>query len=206
MDSNNTHTNAYDIQHKLFRHISLAAVLLSAVFTIINTINFRPIENILFGLAAFTVCLTAYLLAKKEGAYTYARLVFFIFFTFCYLPLGYWTSPGSSSAYLYIVLLMIFITTLLSANKREYFFPFFMVAETLVLLRTEVWFPDHYYTYTSASYRIKDISLNYTIVALGIIFIVIYMYHRRTAFGTKEKRECPCYDWLKKTPCQFSDS
>lgn len=164
-----------DMQFQLFNRYSLITAILGLVFATINAINLRPIINIIFGIIVFLICITSYFLAKNPRKYILARFIFHCFFTFFFIPLGYLTSPGSSSAILYLVLLVMFISTSIAVHKIEYLFPILMLVETLILLRSELWFPDWYYQYNNPVYRINDLSLNFIVVALSIIFISAFM-------------------------------
>lgn len=163
-----------DIQYQLFIRYTLITGLLSLVFSTINAINLRPMINVTFGLIAFSISMLAYFFAKNPDNYSFSRLTFILFFTFVFVPFGYITSPGSNSAFLYLILLSIFITSSIAVRKWEYLFPLITLAETMVLIRTELWFPDWYYKYSDPLYRINDISLNYFVVALSILATLFY--------------------------------
>ena len=164
-----------DMQFQLFNRYSLISAILGLVFATINAINLRPFINIFFGIIVFFICIICFSLARNPRKYSLARFIFHCFFTFFFIPLGYLSSPGSSSAMLYLVLLVMFISTSIAVHKSEYLFPILMLVETLILLRTELWFPDWYYQYNNPAYRINDLSINFIVVALSIIFISAYM-------------------------------
>ncbi len=114
-------------------------------------------------------------MSKKLALYNAARINFSIFMTFLYIPFGYWTSPGSESAIIYMVFMTIFILSFIAVNKWEILFPVLVIIEALFFLQTEIWFPDHYYIYEDAKYRIIDLSLNFIVIALAILLTIYYV-------------------------------
>lgn len=164
-----------DIHYVLFLIYIKISGFLSLLFMIINIANRRPLINILLPLVIILLCIGWYKLAKIERFHFWSRISFMSFLTFIYIPFGYWTSPGSTSAMLYLCLLVTFILAVVAVNKWEYIFPIIIIIETLLMLRTEIWFPTHYYKYTDEIYRINDISINYGVVALAITLTIVYM-------------------------------
>ncbi len=164
-----------DIRYILFKRYLQIVALLSSIFTIVHLINKRPLSNILIAAFVALFCIGLYILSNYFNHYRLARLIFMFVITFIYVPFGYITSPGSQSAMVYILLLVLFILSFMATNKLEYIFPIMIVIESIILLRTEIWMPDNYYIYTDASYRIVDLSINFSVVAVSMILTIYYV-------------------------------
>lgn len=167
-----------DIRFILFNTYMIISAILGLVFAIIHTVNKRPMSNIIISIIIFVLCSFWYILSKKYKKANIARLSFLFFITFIYVPLGYWTSPGSTSAMLYLILLVIVIITFVSVKKWEYIFSGVILVETLIFLHTELSYPDHYMVYTDPVYRITDISINFSVVAIAIMVTIYYVMKR----------------------------
>ncbi len=169
-----------DIRYLLFTKFVLFSGLLSAVFIIINVINNRPLSNFITPSVSVIVCTISYFKARNQANYTSSRLLTFIYFSIILVPSAYLTSPGSSSAVIYLILMILFMIAILAVNRWEYLFSIFIIVETLILLRTEIWYPDFYYQYTDTVYRINDISINIAVVFIAILVVVHYMMKHYT--------------------------
>lgn len=164
-----------DIRFLLFNAFMVITAVLGLVFMVVHIVNRRPLSNILIAVAIFGISTFWYLLSVKFNRYNISRRSYLAFMTFIYLPIGYWTSPGSTSAMLYLSLLVIFMLTFVAVEKWEYIFPVACMIEVIILLQTERWFPDHYYVYTDKDYRIIDISINYTVVVIAVICTIYFV-------------------------------
>ncbi|MBN2795328.1 MAG: diguanylate cyclase [Clostridia bacterium] len=166
-----------DIRYKLFRTYLLISALLSIIIGFVHIINQRPIINVIFAFSGAIIVLVSYLYAKNPNRYLFSRLIFYIFFCYIITPIGYLTSPGSYSAMIYMIVLITFMTSVISVNKWEFIFPVSVILQVPILLRTEIWFPDLYYQYTDEVYRINDLTLNIIITLIAIASTVYYMIY-----------------------------
>ena len=116
-----------DIHFILFLVYIKISGFLSLLFMFINIINRRPMVNIILPVVIIVLCFGWYKLAIKERYYTLSRISFMCFITFIYVPFGYWTSPGSTSAMLYLCLLVTFISSVVAVKKWEYLFPLIII-------------------------------------------------------------------------------
>lgn len=167
-----------DIRYILFNSYMAIIVVLGIVFAGINAWNQRPVENILTGIVISIFSLVLYIASKRYGKFAFARIVFLSVITFLYIPFGYWTSPGSQSAVIYIFIFSVFVLSFIAVKTWEFIFPILVVVETVFLLYTEIMFPDHYYQYTDISYRIFDLSINFTVTTIAIILTLAYVTRR----------------------------
>ncbi len=167
-----------DIRYTLFNWYITFIGVLGLVFMIVNAINRRPLVNVLTGLIITLLCIFWYLTSKVYHRYTLARVSFQAFITFVYVPFGYWTSPGTESAMVYLILLSIFMLSFSAIHHLEYLFSLAIIFEALILFQTELWIPEHYYVYTDPAYRIFDLSINFTVVAVAIVGTIHYVYKR----------------------------
>lgn len=170
-----------DIRFLLFNSYLLIIATLGIVFGLINAFNSRPFVNVATGFVVSAICVALFVLSKILGKFMIARIVFLSFITFVYIPFGYWSSPGSQSAMMYLVIFTVFVLSFVAVNRVEYMFPLIVVVETIFLLRTELVFPDHYYIYADKSYRIFDLSMNFAVIGIAIILTVAFVVRR---FGT----------------------
>lgn len=164
-----------DLRYILFNWYLVFIGCLGLIFMVVHLINRRPLVNILTAALIAFLCLGWYILSRKFHRYDLARWSFLIFMTFIYIPAGYLTSPGSSSAMVYVVILTIFMLTFSATSRWEYIFPVLVAVEALVLLRTELWFPDFYYQYSNDAYRINDLSINFVVVVFGIVSTIFFV-------------------------------
>lgn len=164
-----------DIRFVLFNAYVVITALLSLIFMFIHIINRRPLSNILTAAFIFLISGAWYLLSNRWGKYVIARRSYLIFMTFIYVPFGYWTSPGSTSAMLYLVILVIFMLSFVAVDRWEYLFPLIVLIEAVVLMQTEIWFADHYYVYTDTAYRIWDITTNYVVIVMAVMGTIHYV-------------------------------
>ncbi|MCH4888426.1 GGDEF domain-containing protein [Acidaminobacter sp. JC074] len=167
-----------DIRHRLFRSYALICVILGLLFTVINAINKRPMINILTGIFIALVCGLIYFLTNKDKFRGLARLIFLFFFTFIYIPFSYPTTPGTQSAMPYLMILVVFILTVVCVRPWEYFFPFFVIMESLILFRLEISQPELFYVYTDPVYRI-----NYVVVTLAIMLTMVFIMHQYNRYN-----------------------
>lgn len=167
-----------DLHRALFDRYLLIIGVLSMVFMCINLFNERPLVNIITPMIVAAFSILCFILSRIAGQYTIARLGFMSVITFLYIPFGYWTSPGSYSAVIYLEILVIFMLTFIATNKWEYLFAVAGILEVLILLQTEIWYPHHYYVYHDAAYRVVDLSINFIAVSLAILATIHYVMLR----------------------------
>lgn len=126
------------IQYFLFQRFLVTTLFLSLIFATINFLNARPFSNIFTGVLSAGISALALYTAKNPHKYQASRIIFLTYFAFVLVPIGYLTSPGSYSAMLYLVVLILFMTTIVCVKKWEYFFPIAIIIQVPILLRTEL--------------------------------------------------------------------
>ena len=209
MDSNNFDKSLFfDLKNIITEKILLFIGIGGFLSGVINLINERPLINILssIGVSFFTVFL--FFLKKKRG--NLVRIVFIVFFINFYIPFGWLTSPGSTSAFPYYSFLLIMTSALMIKNEWELFFPVVGIGQILFLLRYEALNPQKFYHYTDRLYRANDLSLNLFLILSFMIYLlysinkytikrdeILYnfsitdqltgLYNRRYLFDTLEK-------------------
>ncbi len=170
-----------DIRYTLFNRFLLVVIFLAGIIMLVNLYNKRPVVNVITSIVIMLFCAVWLILSKRLELYSIARISFMAVMTFLYIPFGYWTSPGSYSAMMYITLFSIIFLSFTAVNSWEYCFPVFVCIEAVLMLHTEIWFPDHYYVYTDPAYRIFDLSVNFTIVSVAVILIIHYVMKQYSA-------------------------
>jgi len=164
-----------DIRYKLFLNFTLISAVLSIVFFVVHTVNLRPMVNIVTAFIVGLVCFALYFLGKKEVYYNIARLMLLVFFAVFYVPLSYFTTPGTQSAMPYLMLLVTFVLSIMVVNKWEYLFPCLINIEAIILFRLELNHPEWLDVYEDPAFRITDLSINYTVVSFAIILSLVYL-------------------------------
>lgn len=173
-----------DIRYTLFNRFLLVVIFLAGIIMVVNLFNKRPIVNVITSIVIILLCAVWLILSKRMQKYHLARISFMAVMTFLYIPFGYWTSPGSYSAMMYLTLFTVFFLSFTALNTWEYCFPVFVCIEAVIMLHTEIWFPDHYYVYTDSTYRILDLSINFTIVSSAVILIIRYVMKQYSTHST----------------------
>ena len=164
-----------NIRYVLFTRYLVIISLISLIIAGVNAFNRRPLVNVLTAFLVGVLCIFWYVLTKYMNRYHVARISFMTFMTFVYIPFGYWTSPGSASAMMYFVFLSIFMLSFVAKNRYEYLYVLAVIIEALLLLRTEIWYPNHYYVYTDVTYRINDLTMNFFVVAIAVATTIFYV-------------------------------
>jgi len=174
-----------DMGYILFQVFLMIVTGISLSMILIHLINQRPLVNILTaGVMALFGVLWLYL-SRDEEHYALSRISFSVFIALVYVPFGYITSPGSLSAMPYLVLFSAFILSLIARKPWEYVFPLLIVVEHVLLLYTEVLYPQWYEPYQTVESRIMDLSLNYTVISLFMVFTLKYIMGRYNKHNKK---------------------
>ena len=153
-------------------------VILGGFFTgVINLINTRPIINVLSALAVSGLGIVLFYLNKR--GYDFVRIFFIVFFINLYIPFGWLTSPGSTSAFPYYTIFFILIGALLIKNYSELIFLALGILEVVFLLRYEALNPDKFYQYTDRLYRSNDLTVNFILVMSFTVYL-LFVINRYT--------------------------
>lgn len=167
-----------DIRHVLFQSYLIISMVLATLFGLINWFNKRPFVNVLTGFIVAGIILVIYLLSRKKSLYMMSRIMFLVFFSCLYVPLSYFTTPGTQSAMPYLLILVIFIVAVVAVKPWEYVFSVLIIVESIILFRFEISHPEWFDVYTDATYRINDLSINFVTVTLAILLTIIYIMKR----------------------------
>ena len=97
-----------DIRYTLFNRFLLVVIFLAGIIMLVNLFNKRPIVNVITSIVIILLCAVWLILSKRMQKYHLARISFMAVMTFLYIPFGYWTSPGSYSAMMYLTLFTVF--------------------------------------------------------------------------------------------------
>jgi len=172
-----------DLRYKLFNKYLLICMVFSLIILCIHIFNKRPLVNIFTAIILAVFFASLYYLSRYMGKFTLTRTVFLIIITFAYVPFGYLTSPGSKSAMMYMVIMVIFTMSFVAVKRYEIIYPLIVVIEALILLYSETRLKDFYYLYNDEAYRIRDLSLNFSIVAFVIIYTIFYVMSEISDYG-----------------------
>jgi diguanylate cyclase (GGDEF)-like protein len=169
---NNDNTILVEIRKKLLASMLIITALASFAATLINTINQRPLSNIAQPFVAFLFTIVLYILLRKKKGEALIKLSFLLFFNVFYIPFTWPTSPGSYSAIAFYSLLIIIITSIQVEKRYETIFPLITVSEVIYMFYYEAINPDKFYKYVDLIYRAGDLSVNYFIISMIILYTV----------------------------------
>lgn len=158
-----------DLKDIILNKILIFMMTGSFITGIINLVNERPLINILTALGISLISIVLYKFQLR--GYRFIRILFIIVFVNFYIPFGWLTSPGSTSAMPYFTILFIVVASFLVKNYRELILPALGILEVVALLRYEALHEDKFYHYTDAVYRATDLSMNYTLVMSFMVYL-----------------------------------
>ncbi len=167
-----------DLRYQLFHGYLLFIMVFAGIFMIVHIMNHRPVVNIITTAVIFIACLFLYFTSRFFKKYHVIRIFFMVAIVFFFIPFGYWTSPGSDSAVIYTIILVVNMITFVAVFRWEYLFAVIACLETIFLLQTELWFPQHYISYANKEDRILDLSLILLAVCAAIIITIYYVMNR----------------------------
>lgn len=174
-----------EVKYRILQAVIVTATFAMILVSGINLFNQRPIENITIPLGA-SLILFGLLKISKIPKWRYPiKLFIMVFFGNIYLAVAWLTSPGSYSAMSFYAVLLIWITILLSEKPIEYLIPLTALIEMLFLLHYEPSKPLQYYVYSSSEARAFDLSVNFTVVILIIMYIMMTL---NTYFEEEHRR------------------
>lgn len=173
-------SDEFNMQERIFNIILFLGILISIISSSTNIITGMPFYNYFFPIISGIFCIGVYLLSRKFTKTNIARIIFIFYLGFVYAPLGWLTTAGSLSAFVYYSILFLMITFLLIQKPWEYIFPILYLPLIIFLMYLETKYPSHFDVYLSDFERFKDISVHYVIVTLimsAAIVILKYKYN-----------------------------
>lgn len=162
----------FSLQNMILNKILIFTAIGGFSSGVLNLINIRPISNIFasFGVSIFSLFL--YKLSKNKKYFDKIRILYIIIFCNIYIPFGWLISPGSESAFPYYTIALIVISSMLIKGHKELLFPLLAVVEVPLLLRYEALNPDKFYQYTDKLYRANDLTLNFSLLIIILIYLI----------------------------------
>lgn len=174
-----------DMKNSIVAAVLGISVLVFAATVIINLVNHRPWENVVFPLVAAVVMWVIYRLYRQNRYRRSIKSFFLVFLCFFYLPLAWLTSPGSYSAMSFYGMTILFVSIIVASEWWEYLFPLGTALITVLLLVYEPTQPQQYTLYADPSLRAIDLSINY-LIAAATYFVVIMVLNR--SFTSEHQR------------------
>ncbi len=175
----------YKLKLLVLREVTAIISIGSFLSVVINTFNRRPISNIIAPFVLGIITLTLHIFTRKSKSVEGIRLGLMIFLCNIYIPLGWYTSPGSTSAFPYYTLGILFICAFLIEKKKELLITAISVVQIQLLLWYETVHPAKFYTYDDIVYRSFDLGINIT----AVIIIIVYILHKITMTSLKRDEE-----------------
>ncbi|MDW7661814.1 MAG: GGDEF domain-containing protein [Bacillota bacterium] len=166
-----------DLKSRIFQMILIISISAFGIVALVNTINSRPIVNIIYPVTAAIVIYLMYFLFRKGKNKDLIKKSYLFLLCNIYLPLAWLTSPGSYSAMSFYAVLILFISIILVNTKWEYIFPISIVVEMIILLKFEPLYPDQFTIYSAPEMRSIDLIMNFLVVA-GIFFVIVVTLNR----------------------------
>ncbi|MEN1761588.1 GGDEF domain-containing protein [Anoxynatronum sibiricum] len=181
-----THNNQLEeMKNSIVAAVLGISVLVFAATVIINLMNHRPWENVVFPLVASVIMGGIYRLYRQNRYRRSIKTFFLAFLCFLYLPVAWLTSPGSYSAMSFYGMTILFISIIVASEWWEYLFPLGTALITVLLLVYEPTRPHQYTLYADPSLRAIDLSINY-LIAAATFFVVIMVMNR--SFTSEHQR------------------
>ncbi len=159
------------IKYRVLKSLLLTAFITMNAAAFINLLNKRPLVNITVPVLAGILMLILYKLTSIIIYRRKVKLFFMVFLTNIYLPLAWFTSPGSFSAMSFYSVLLVFIGLILAEQHYEYVIPLIGVIEMVSLLYYETLHPEQYNIYLPMTDRALDLSINFIIVTVTLLVI-----------------------------------
>lgn len=166
-----------DVKYRVLKSLLLTAFVAMLAVSAINLFNRRPIDNILIPFSAGLFMYVLFRLSEKFRYRKYVKIGFMIFLANLYLPVAWFTSPGSFSAMSFYSVLLIFIALILAERLWEYVIALVGLIEMYGLLYYEVLHPEQYTLYVPMDVRAFDLSINFTTVIV-ILFVISFTLNR----------------------------
>ena len=162
----------FSLQNMILNKVLIFTAIGGFSSGVLNLINIRPISNIFasFGVSIFSLFL--YKLSKNKKYFDKIRILYIVIFCNIYIPFGWLISPGSESAFPYYTIALIVISSMLIKGHKELIFPLLAVVEVPLLLRYEALNPDKFYQYTDKLYRANDLTLNFSLLIIILIYLI----------------------------------
>lgn len=157
-----------ELRKQLLGFVLIVSTATSIVTGAINTLNRRPLSNILmpFGLGVVIFCLLK--LSARDNLRYRVKLIFLTLVSVIYVPIGWITSPGSVSAMPLYTLMIFIATVLLIEHVAEFIIPVLLILEVWGLYHLEAANPEIFLAYSDPYYRALDLSVNFTSIAVII--------------------------------------
>ena len=173
------------VKERIFIAILWIATFIFILTAMVNILNKRPVENVIFPVVGALIVVMFIKLFQNKIFVRGIKSVFLFFICVIYLPAAWLTSPGSYSAMSFYVLVVLFTSIVLIERPWEYVFPVLVVIETIVLLFYEATNPVQYALYTTPELRAIDLVINF-VIASAFFFVVIGILN--TFFENEHKR------------------
>lgn len=175
----------YKLKLLVLREVTVIISIGAFFSVLINIFNRRPISNIIAPLILGMITIMLYVFTKNKKKVNRVRIGLMIFLCNIYIPIGWYTSPGSTSAFPYYALGILFICAFLIEKKIELVITAISVVQIQILLWYETVNPSKFYTYDDVVYRSFDLGINIT----AVIIIIVYILHKITMTSLKRDEE-----------------
>ena len=183
------------IKQRLFRGILLVAGAATLLIALLNLINGMKPVNVLIPLGSALFCAASWPLASRARWNSAIQWVFFGFFNLIYIPLGWFTSPGSISAMPFYAMLVIMLSIALAESAWRLILPIVSVLETIALFQYEKRHPELWAPAVQGYDRMYDLSISFLIASL-ILFFVFWRINRSIDKERKTLYELSVIDQL----------
>lgn len=165
------------IKYKVLQSLLITSIVAFIVVAFVNLINQRPLSNFFTPIAFAGFVYSLFFFSQNFKYRKISKLIFMIMLTNIYLPLAWFTSPGSFSAMSFYSVLLIFVSLILAEKIVEYLIPALGLVEMMFLLQYETLHPEQYNLYVPMPIRAFDLSVNFVIVILVFLIISLTLNH-----------------------------
>lgn len=184
-DAKNYNSFEYiNIKQELFRRLLVIAAVATFLISIINLVNRLDFISIMIPLISSLLCLLLYKLSKPSKNNLIIQIIYFTFFNVVFIPLGWFTSPGSISAMPLYALLIMTLSMAFIEKLWGFIFPLISLIEVVLLFQYERFHPSALDTYPTNYSRLYDLTISFIVISV-ISFIVFWTINN---FIEKERK------------------
>ena len=164
-----------DLKYSVLKVVQIIT-LVATIFAVTNNFfNKKPMDIILQPGLAILIIIAIWFYQKNEKHRYVAKLIFLGFFCGVYLPVSWYYSPGVSSAIGYYAILIIGMSVFFIEHKFEIAFPVICTGISVLMIRYELFNPEHFIAFPDKETQMNDLTINFVIIVFILFLIITYI-------------------------------
>ena len=165
----------FDMLERNMNLILFLVMIVATLSGVANVVTGMTFYNYLVPFAFAVTNAICYSISRLMNKPTIARILLMLIMAFVFTPVGWLTTAGSKSAFVYYSISMIIVNVFLVNKIWEHIIPMTQISVVIYLMYYEVANIDKFYQYTSELKRIQDISIHYVVNTMIILSAVILL-------------------------------